>query len=124
MARERVTVWRVEDRMGRGPYRPDWETASKAKSQLVDEICEAHIDHRFHPLPYEDGITGLTESMVCGFATLDDLNAWFVGWHRKLNRASYWIVEYTVPPRDVKRGRLQVAFNKRFATVESRHHPH
>lgn len=118
MAREFVTVWRIEDPYARrGPYTAD--------SDLADELCRVHNDHA-HPAPYEDGdLQDIARaSEVCGFATRRLLEDWFAGYMSKLAKAGYLVVEYTVPRRDVRYGRQQVVFRRQFATRESESRPH
>lgn len=100
----KVSVFRVEDAVGQGPY-------SSTSSFLA--AMNAMHGGADHPSPQEDPL--LSEPYPdenCCFATLDALEEWFSGFEDELAEAGYEISVYTVPRENVRYGISQALFRR------------
>ncbi len=107
---ELVTVYRIENTEGRGPY--CYTTGFCAPiTYAYDRGCN-------HPVPSEDGMTSEEhpysppQDFFYGFESLRSLARWFGGLPALRTSPEWSLVTYTVPKRDVIFGRSQVAFRK------------
>ena len=102
----KVSVLRVEQRGGHGPYSAEYEEALYAMFE----------DHRSgeHPGPQDDPQLGkeILPGEHCGFATLDALDEWFEGYHDSLEELGFMIAKYSVPKELVRYGRQQLVFHR------------
>jgi len=128
-----VTVFRVENEDGTGPYRTGFS-----------ELCDAHRNAG-HPPPDLDPapVDGMYETTrayssdptsskvlydveryrvldinpdeVCALPTVERLAEWFEGFGERLDARGYSVVEYDVPPEHVRHGKHQTVFRKGFA---------
>lgn len=72
-------------------------------------------DHRQgdHPGPQDDPqLGGIQPEEHCGFATLDQLDAWFDGYHESLAELGFEIAKYLVPMERVRFGKQQLVFTR------------
>lgn len=102
-----VTVWRIENGEGMGPYQAYGCYKAAGWTASEHERCT----HR--PTPNRDGLPHPwdTQSRRYGFATLTDVNRWFTPTERQRLRArGFRLVCLQVPAADVLRGGKQVAF--------------
>lgn len=100
----KVSVFRVEDACGEGPYVSD--------SPVIAAMNAMHGDVH-HPSPADD--TLLSEPYPdenCCFATLEQLEEWFAGYEDELADAGYEISVYTVPRENVRYGISQALFRR------------
>jgi hypothetical protein len=98
-----MRVYRVERADGCGPYVVNGEMHTR----LFRAVNHFNGER---PDPEEDGIGGVTQAHVCGFASIEAYRNWFK-WCRKLLRDNgYRLVVYV--GIDVKIGRRQVMFRK------------
>lgn len=100
----KVSVFRVEDAVGQGPY--------VSTSPVIAAMNAMHGDAD-HPSPVEDPMLGEPyPDENCGFATLCQLEEWFAGYEDDLAEAGYEISVYTVPISKVRYGKQQVLFRR------------
>ncbi len=100
----KVSVFRVEDAVGAGPY--------VSTSPVIATMNAMHGDAD-HPSPAEDPMLGFVyETENCCFATLDQLEEWFAGYEDDLAEAGYEIAVYTVPLDHVRYGKQQAVFRR------------
>lgn len=100
-----VSVLRVEQSDGAGPYSPDY----------LDDLADMFLEHGdgTHPGPKDDPQLGyMWEEENCGFATLDALDEWFDGYHEALEALGFAISKYLVPIQDVRFGKQQLVFTR------------
>lgn len=100
----KVSVFRVEDAVGEGPY--------ASTSPLIAAMNAMHGDTA-HPSPADDPLLTMpypTEN--CCFATLCQLEEWFAGYEDDLADAGYEISVYTVPLDHVRYGKSQALFRR------------
>lgn len=97
----KVSVFRVEDAVGMGPY--------GSSSSIVSKLTAMYA----HPAPADDPMLGLIRpDEYCGFATLCALEEWFSGYEDDLADAGYEISVYTVPLANVRYGKQQLLFRR------------
>lgn len=100
----KVSVFRVEDAVGEGPY--------ASTSPLIAAMNAMHGDAA-HPSPAEDPLLGEPyPNENCCFATLCQLEEWFAGYEDDLAEAGYEISVYTVPLENVRFGISQALFRR------------
>lgn len=108
-----MTIFRVQDRNGYGPY----------NSELYDEhfflqrMKEYH-DNWSHVLSrpdiYSDGLDLYYEKYtLSGFSSLEDLDWWFTGFLYELLEIDFNIVQLEVDKRYIKEGDFQLVFDSR-----------
>lgn len=98
-----MTIYRVEDAKGEGPYRGDG---------CLLEMANAHDGSTNHPSPYRDGIRDYNISWVCGFTSLEQLRCWFKGWEKALHENGFKISVYNEDDLWVTKGRKQCVFRR------------
>jgi hypothetical protein len=107
------TVYRVETVDGRGAYRA---TFNPHVGRTTDEFGNDRI-----PAPREDGLSGFTRDHYFGFASVEQLQAWFTRADRaNLHECGLSMSVYLVDPDDVKYGRKQVCFVRHKARLVER----
>lgn len=100
----KVSVFRVEDAYGKGPYESD--------SPVIAAMNAMH-GNADHPSPAEDPMLGhVYPTENCCFATLCELEEWFAGYEDDLADAGYEISVYTVPLDHVRYGKQQAVFRR------------
>lgn len=100
----KVSVFRVEDNVGEGPY--------ASTSPIIAAMNDMHGDAG-HPSPVEDPMLGEPyPDENCCFATYCDLVDWFAGYEDDLADAGYEISVYTVPSSNVRYGLKQALFRR------------
>jgi len=100
----KVSVFRVEDAVGAGPY--------SSTSPFLAAMNATH-GGADHPSPDEDPLLqGIYPDENCCFATLDGLEEWFAGYEDDLAEAGYEISVYTVPRENVRWGISQALFRR------------
>lgn len=100
----KVSVFRVEDADGAGPY--------SSHSPVLAEMNKMHGSAN-HPAPADDPLLGIVRpDENCCFATLCDLGEWFAGYEEELADAGYEISIYTVPRDHVRFGKQQALFRR------------
>ncbi len=100
----KVSVFRVEDAVGQGPY--------SSTSPLLASMNAMH-GGADHPSPDEDPLLGEPyPDENCCFATLCDLEEWFAGYEDDLAEEGYEISVYTVPRENVRWGKQQALFRR------------
>lgn len=95
---------RVEQpRGGYGPYSPEY-------AEQLEAMFEDHGNGE-HPGPGDDPQLGFIQpGEHCGFATIDQLDEWFDGYHEALQAEGFVISKYLVPLQLVRFGKQQVVF--------------
>lgn len=102
----KVSVFRIEDTDGGGPY-----NGTKWSDELLDMIGE-HTNET-HPSPQSDPmLKDIYPHEVCGFATIDAAEEWFAGYADALSEAGFHLSVYTVPIGDVRYGKEQCVFRR------------
>lgn len=100
----KVSIYRVEERRGgAGPY-----NASNA-----DALGEMFAEHGSgtHLSPQQDELLmGIDADEHCGFATLEQLDEWFSGYHDALAALGFVVAHYAVPLNLVRYGKTQALF--------------
>lgn len=100
----KVSVFRVEDAVGDGPY--------VSTSPVIAAMNAMHGDVH-HPAPKDDPLLGEPyPDENCGFATLCALEEWFAGYEDELADAGYEISVYTVKREQVRWGKQQLLFRR------------
>lgn len=102
-----VSVYRVETpRGGCGPY-------NNEHKGLLEPMFEVHRAGE-HPSPVQDDLLGgyISPSEHCGFATLEQLDEWFSGFHGLLAELGFVRVKYVVPVHLVRYGKTQLVFQR------------
>lgn len=101
-----VSIFRVETpRGGCGPYTAEYESV----------LGGMFAEHRAggHPGPVQDEMLGwIDPEEHCGFATREQLSAWFTGWLHLLAVNGFVGVRYAVPLHTVRYGRTQAVFRR------------
>jgi hypothetical protein len=110
-----MLVYRVEDSEHGGPYNGSMK--GSVRCELV-HLFACMGDHEMrHPTPYEDipgwrDVTG-RERFHFGFASLEQLRAWFSEHERStLRRLGFGVAVYNVEPEHALTGMRQVAFDR------------
>lgn len=114
------TVWRVQDKYGKGPYRrfstneivmlgdPQYEGQRlRWQWSYEEDMRREHNDSR-HPSPYDDGISGMSSAHICGFRTKGQALQWFYPWMKKLMECGFTLEQ--VGAKSVKYGSYQLVF--------------
>lgn len=66
-----------------------------------------------HPGPRGDELLGYIDpDEHCGFATREQLDKWFDGYHGALGKAGFIIAKYSVPVQLVRYGKTQLVFRR------------
>lgn len=102
----KVSMFRVEDAAGAGPY------VDREDNPELAHMYAVHGDAD-HPEPWDDPILDPQEiypDEVCGFPTLCSLEEWFAGYEDPLAEAGYKIAVYTVELQAVRYGLKQAVF--------------
>ena len=103
-----VTVYRVEQPDGSGPYfYPDGDYRW---FDSLERMREDHSDTD-HPTPSRDGLPVIESHQRSGFVSLVDLKNWFRGWEPSLAAEDYSITLYDVPEKYIGRGGKQAIFH-------------
>jgi hypothetical protein len=105
-----VTIWRIETKDGKGPWR-----------QVPEQKHTRHWTSRDHPAPWGD--TGIMRDIaneeVCGCATKRQLDNWWPQDVRDAMGDDYRLCMYIVPSNQVVIGAYQAVFFKSAATLEA-----
>lgn len=101
-----VSIYRVETpRGGCGPYTREYE-------DVLGGMFEEHRGGG-HPGPSQDYPLGrIDPEEHCGFATREQLEAWFAGWLGLLDATGFVGVRYAVPVHTVRYGKVQAVFRR------------
>lgn len=111
-----VTVWRVENTNGNGPYNPPYQ--NDAQNKLALTLKAAHCGDYERPGPMvdfspKDMSWVMRTEAVFGFLLKEDAVAWFEGFWDRLEACGYALVTYNVPPENIGAiGTTQIAFRK------------
>ena len=112
-----VTILRIEAtggaKDGTGPYNanpPAEDTASWRAREEAFKLCNAYN----HPTPTFDGLYAPWSEDFCGFASWEQLNAWFHSGALEvlLSTGFYGLFEYHIDEEYVQYGGRQVLFKK------------
>lgn len=105
-----MLVYRIENDIGRGPYRKEHNGDGKDCNVNLEKIST--WESKNHPIPWDDGIRMNTDTDVCGFQSLNQLLSWFHidNYVEKLEKDNFFISIYKVKKKFVKIGRKQVCF--------------
>ena len=112
-----MRVFRVETTIGEGPYR---------HAGVGSELCKRHCGNAHHPGPFDDrNVEGdrlinflwQDRSFVFGFASLEQLLAWFVEELELLAQHEFVVSVYE--SSQVVYGKFQVIFIKESPSVET-----
>jgi hypothetical protein len=100
----KVSIYRVEERRGgAGPY-------NNRNTATLGEMFAEHGSGT-HLSPHQDELLqGIESDEHCGFATLEQLDEWFHGFHAVLDRLGFVIAHYVVPLNLVRYGKTQALF--------------
>jgi hypothetical protein len=120
-----VTVYRVEDAHGNGPYNMDhWPMAYGREWDRFENLMRATCLGERHPPPPKDGIETHSAQYVCGFADLSALHSWFTPEDLEgMARWGYLPTEYSVDDRDILHGCHQLMFDQDHAQLVRRFQP-
>lgn len=100
----KVSMFRVEDAAGAGPYVDNEDNPALAHMFAVHGDAD-HLD------PFDDDLLdGIYPDEVCGFPTLCALETWFEGYDDVLHEAGYKIAVYTTELQTVRYGKKQAVF--------------
>ena len=87
----KVSIYRVEERRGgAGPYN------ATNKSTLAAMFAEHGSGTHLSP-EQDELLLGINADEHCGFATLEQLDEWFYGYHDALDELGFFVAHYTVP---------------------------
>jgi hypothetical protein len=115
-------VYRIEHRVERsGPY------GGPESFGRLDEMQYAHSD-RSHPNPYHDGGFPLRGDEIrryhlFAFDSVEALRTWFLGFLDLLEDCDYVLATYAVDDAHIIRGRRQLVYDGREATLVSHNRP-
>lgn len=103
----KVSIYRVEQPHGGfGPYA--WEFAD-----TLEDMFDAHNGEGIHTSPKQDELLGYIDpGEHCGFATVEQLSAWFDGWEEALDSLGFIVARYSVPLAHVRYGKTQAVFKR------------
>lgn len=103
-----VTIWRIETKDGKGPWR-----------QVPGQKHTEHWCGGGYPAPWGDrGIDRtLEDGEICGCATKDQLSHWWPQYVRDAMGDDYRLCMYIVPSDQVVIGEKQAVFVKAAATL-------
>jgi hypothetical protein len=99
-----VTIYRVENERGCGPYRDP--LLSTKQEMLLSNMWERHI-RATHPDPEHDNLTDRSVREMCAFTSIEALRAWFKGFGSILSECEFVVNVYKVPSCSVRRGGYQ-----------------
>ncbi|UDL16698.1 hypothetical protein SEA_ATUIN_5 [Arthrobacter phage Atuin] len=101
----KVSIYRVEERRGgAGPY-------NRRNTAALGDMFAEHGSCGEHVPPQKDELLlGINADEHCGFATLEQLDAWFDGFHQRLADLGFMIAHYVVPLNLVRYGKTQALF--------------
>lgn len=100
----KVSIYRVEERRGgAGPYN------ANNKKALAAMFAEHGSGTHLSPLQ-DELLLGINADEHCGFATLEQLDDWFDGYHVPLAELGFAIAHYSVPLNLVRYGKTQALF--------------
>lgn len=100
----KVSIYRVEERRGgAGPYN------ATNRQYLADMFAEHGSGTHLSPVQ-DELLLGINADEHCGFATLEQLDEWFEGYHAVLDRLGFVIAHYVVPLNLVRYGKTQALF--------------
>lgn len=101
-----MLVYRVETVNGGGPY-------YKSSYDVCNRLS-SHNNCPNHPGAGEEGLIHWTDRpyFFCGFVSIEQLKAWFMGHRAFLRRKQYQMAIYKVHGRYVRKGKFQVTFRK------------
>ena len=102
----KVSIYRVEKRRaGAGPY-------NKSNQEVLGKMFAEHGTGS-HPNPEQDELLrGIRADEYCGFATLEQLDDWFTGYHSILAENDFIVARYVVPITKVRYGKTQAVFRR------------
>jgi hypothetical protein len=102
----KVSIYRVEERRGgAGPY-------NNSNTAALGEMFAEHGSGS-HLSPQKDELlNGIHADEHCGFATIEQLDEWFDGWHAVLDKLGFVIAHYVMPVNLVRYGKTQAVFTR------------
>lgn len=100
----KVSIYRVEERRGgAGPY-------NKSNAVTLGAMFAEHGSGT-HLSPQQDELLlGIGADEHCGFATLEQLDEWFAGYHDALSELGFVVAHYVMPLNVVRYGKTQALF--------------
>lgn len=111
MSSEHVSVYRLEDAAGVGPY--NTRMCNPDLDYTLDEMHHQHASCSTHPPMVADVAFDRhhrVREYLCGCSSLEQLSEWFGEFLQPLIAAGFRVVRYELPPSDVLYGRWQAAF--------------
>jgi hypothetical protein len=100
----KVSIYRVEERRGgAGPY-------NKRNAEALGEMFAEHGSGTHLSPQQDDLLLGIKADEHCGFATLEQLDTWFDGFHDALSGLGFVVAHYIVPLNLVRYGKTQALF--------------
>lgn len=100
----KVSIYRVEERRGgAGPY-------NKRNAETLGEMFAEHGSGSHLSPQQDDLLLGIAADEHCGFATLEQLDQWFDGFHDRLHKLGFVVAHYIVPLNLVRYGKTQALF--------------
>jgi hypothetical protein len=100
----KVSIYRVEERRGgAGPYN------ATNKDSLADMFAEHGSGSHLSP-QQDELLLKINADEHCGFATLEQLDEWFNGYHDRLDELGFVVAHYIVPLNRVRYGKTQALF--------------
>ena len=106
-----VTIFRVQDTKGQGPY-----TGDKTNyDYMTQRFCWSRRSHEGANLPSPDAENLLrTDRHLCGFESLKQLHKWFTDYELKnLKELGFTIHQIEVLKSSVQFGKQQLIFNSK-----------
>lgn len=102
----KVSIYRVEQpRGGFGPYSREFQGVLGA--MFAQHRSGSHLG------PQQDALLGsIDPAEHCGFASREQLDEWFAGWHSTLAAAGFIVARYSVPVHLVRYGLTQAVFRR------------
>ena len=110
-----VTIWRLEDSTGEGPFRSSGVAKVVYAFERVNPDLACRHDPRNHRGPWEDGLgRAVDRGYVFGCRTLKQYRLWFSHpfIRRGLAKDGFRLCKYRVPAERVLQGHTQIAFDR------------
>lgn len=96
---KKVSVFRVENSRGWGPYQSEFYP-----DEYAGDLTDMAYDHNKYPTPFYDGFEAFSEEHFCGFLSVDHLIEWFEGYLDLLFEAGYRVAEYSILNKNIVKG--------------------
>ena len=113
---KRVTVYRLENKRGEGPYRAGG--LPMPGSEFINDMKETHRDFS-HPTPLDEGMDfcvfmSNNQDYVFGFSSKERAESWFDGFLPQLFKIGFELKKFNIPQENVEiaPSKLQLAFKK------------